>query len=68
MTFEEALILLKKGHRIIRKSLKEDYDQTWLYLEDGIIYFMNEPWEPGPLHLRDDLLANDWIDVEGRED
>lgn len=69
MTFEQALPFLKAGKRIIRKSLEDNFDQLWLHLNDeGWIDFMNEPWHPSAEQLREDLLANDWINVEEDDD
>ena len=68
MNFEKALELLKQGKRIIRQEDKEGYDQMWLHYYNGVIHFMNEPWEPDAAWLCSCLMADDWIDVEQDKD
>lgn len=64
MIFEEALKLLKEGKRVISKKDKESFENQWLSInEDGLITYMNQPWNPSPEWLLY-YINDEWINVE----
>lgn len=64
MKFEEALILLKEGKRVISRKDKQSFENQWLCLnEEGVIMYMNQPWTPSPEWLLD-YINDEWINVE----
>lgn len=68
LTFLQALELLNKGKRIIRKEDFLKFEFGWLYLENDTIYYMNEPLTIGADELIRWIKSDDWCVVNDNDE
>lgn len=70
MKFEQAMLAMRKGYKVQRKSLKERLNAVCLFMKDGLLY--SEQTHPLNMHKVERIygvsynaiLAEDWIALE----